>query len=216
MQARLRHYHAIQTSRETVRLVLRYIDPDGVDARRRRRLQQRRYFSKGPNYIFHIDRWDKLKYFGLPVHGCIDGFSRNIMWLETGSTNNYPFHVCTYLCSLVRQLSGVPNIIRSDRGNENVNIEMVQRLLRNDEQPCFLYGKSSANQRIEAWWSKFPQMGMEAWIEHFKSLQNVGIIDCSLVLHVKLISEPHQALYRQVENQISCTTSHNSMSRHPI
>ena len=30
-------------------------------------------YNKGPNYIWHIDGYDKLSPFGLTIHGCIDG-----------------------------------------------------------------------------------------------------------------------------------------------
>ena len=33
--------------------------------------------SCGPNYVWHIDGYDKLKPFGIAISGCIDGFSRN-------------------------------------------------------------------------------------------------------------------------------------------
>ena len=91
-------------------------------------------------------------------------------------------------------MGAVPYIIRADRGTENVNIEMVQRLLRSDHadersrnDTVFLYGRSSANQRIESWWSKFPGFGMESWIEHFKFLQHHGILDTSIQLHIDLV-----------------------------
>ena len=29
---------------------------------------------KGPNYIWHADGYDKLKPFGITIHGCIDGW----------------------------------------------------------------------------------------------------------------------------------------------
>ena len=156
MQARLRHFHTLQVDRECVRLLLRSMDPAGVDARCRGRLQRRRYLNKGPNYLFHIDGWDKLKPFGLSVHGCVDGFSRRIMWLASRS-NNDPYEVCNYFCKLTCQMNGVPHIIRADRGNENVNIERIQQLLRNKNEDdrsasgsTFLYGRSIANQRIES------------------------------------------------------------------
>ena len=44
----------------------------------------------GPNFLWHLDGYDKLKQFGFAIHGCIDGFSRFIIWLESASTNNDP------------------------------------------------------------------------------------------------------------------------------
>ncbi len=30
-------------------------------------------YSQGPNHVWHIDGYDKLKPFGFPIHGCVDG-----------------------------------------------------------------------------------------------------------------------------------------------
>ena len=65
--------HGLVVCKETVRHVLRIIDPDGVDRRLRHRLQRRQYKGRGPNFIWHIDGYDKLKPFGFSIHGCIDG-----------------------------------------------------------------------------------------------------------------------------------------------
>lgn len=76
--------------RSAVHMALQIIDPEGVEARRRKRLRRRLYMNKGPNYVWHVDGYDKLKPFGICIHGCIDGFSRYIIWVKAGSTNNDP------------------------------------------------------------------------------------------------------------------------------
>ena len=78
----------IITDRETVRLLLRQMDGGGVDLRARHRLRRRVYVSRGPNYVWHIDGYDKLKPYGICISGCIDGFSRKMIWLNTHSTNS--------------------------------------------------------------------------------------------------------------------------------
>ncbi len=88
---RLVKIHKLVVTRETVRKILKYIDPDGVERRKQHRLRRRIYTASGPNSIWHIDGWDKLKTFGFSVHGCIDGYSRRILWLEVGPTNKDPF-----------------------------------------------------------------------------------------------------------------------------
>ena len=81
----IRRKHGSVIQRETVRLVLKELDPEGVDRRSRYRLQRREYFAKGPNYIWHLDGYDKLKPFGFCIHGSIDGYSRRrLLWLEVG------------------------------------------------------------------------------------------------------------------------------------
>ena len=82
MHQRLQIGYHLQVDRETVRLILKVLDPDGVETRSRRRLQRRKYRSKGPDYIWHIDGYDKLKPFGFCIHDAIDGHSRRILWLR--------------------------------------------------------------------------------------------------------------------------------------
>ena len=43
--------------------------------------------------MWHVDGYDKLKLFGSPIHGCIDGYSRQILWLNVSPTNNDPQHI---------------------------------------------------------------------------------------------------------------------------
>lgn len=54
------------------------LDPTASALGRSRRLNRRQYFAQGPNYIWHVDSYDKLKPYGIYINGCIDGFSRKI------------------------------------------------------------------------------------------------------------------------------------------
>uniref|UniRef100_A0A096LVX3 HTH-like domain-containing protein n=1 Tax=Poecilia formosa TaxID=48698 RepID=A0A096LVX3_POEFO len=48
----------IVTDRETVRLLMRLLDPNGVDLRAQNRLRRRLYVSQVPNYVWHIEEND--------------------------------------------------------------------------------------------------------------------------------------------------------------
>ncbi len=200
MQQRLTMSHGLTTNRETVRKLLVLMDPEGVQRRRQRRLHRREYRVKGLNFLWHIDGWDKLKAFGLCVHGCIDGFSRRILWLEVSATNNDPYVICSYFAHYCEAAHGIPQKIRADFGTENVNVEIMQTILRklnNDNVQAsanFLYGKSTHNQRIEAWWSKFKQLGMYTWIEHSKDLSDSGVIDTSNEMDIQAIRYCYMSL----------------------
>ena len=118
MHQKLRLEYGLNTNRETVRIVLKHLDPEGVEQRSRRRLRRRQYFAKGPNFIWHIDGYDELKPYGICIHGAIDGFSRRIMWLEAGPSNKDPKITSKYFIDCVRQVGGVPKFIRADRGTQ--------------------------------------------------------------------------------------------------
>ena len=71
--------YRLRVTQETTRVVLKCIDPAVVALRSRHCLQRRKYGSQGPSFIIHVDGYDKLKPFGIAIHGAIDGFSRRIL-----------------------------------------------------------------------------------------------------------------------------------------
>jgi hypothetical protein len=122
-----------------------------VQSRKKKRLRRRAYHTKGPNYVWHIDGYDKLKPFGFCVHGCIDGFSRRIIWLEVGPTNKNPEVIAKYYLDAAKQVGGLPRKIRSDDGTENSIIDALHTFFRwghTDEDAgigCFAIGRSTSN-----------------------------------------------------------------------
>ena len=73
--------------RDDLRQIVKQLDPDSVKLRARRRLHRRRHVADNPNFVWHLDRHDKLKPFCFNIHGCIDGFSRYIIWLDVASSS---------------------------------------------------------------------------------------------------------------------------------
>ena len=126
--------YGLVVHRETVRELLKILDPEGVELRARRSLKRRQYRTKGPNHLWHIDGYDKLKPFGFCIHGAIDGFSRRILWLDVGPTNNDPSVICQYFIDCVRQLGGTARVIRADHGTENGYVAAAQRFFRRNAQ----------------------------------------------------------------------------------
>lgn len=167
-------------SQRTVRLLMSILDPKGVEKRKRRRLKRRTYRCGGPNAVWHMDGYDKLKPFGICIHGCIDGFSRNLIWLEAWNTNNDPKVIAGYFVEAVRQSDGCPERIRADAGTENTYVKQMQIFLRSDHidrfsgQRSYLQGTSTANQKIECFWGVLRKEAAGFWINLFKQLQNDG------------------------------------------
>ena len=61
--------HRVTVSQETVRYILRQLDPVSVSSRRQHRLRWRTYVSCGPNYCWHVDGYDKLRPYGILISG---------------------------------------------------------------------------------------------------------------------------------------------------
>ncbi|XP_046569551.1 uncharacterized protein LOC124277874 [Haliotis rubra] len=166
-------------TQDTVRMLLHILDPVGVAVRRRHRLQRREYLNCGPNFLWHIDSYDKLKPYGICINGAIDGFSRYIVWLEAHCTSSDPKVVAGYFIQEVQIRKGCPARIRSDKGTENTHVRDMQRFMRqnhNDQYAniSFLVGSSNHNQRIEQWWGILRRMNAQNWMDTFSMLKDVG------------------------------------------
>ncbi len=193
---KLLHLKCIQAgfvvSQSVIRHLLGILDPEGVQMRRKNRLRRRLYGNPGPNFLWHMDSYDKLKPFGICINGAIDGFSRMVIWLHAYSTNSDPKVIASYFINEVGQRMGTPARIRSDLGTENRYVEQMQKFLRyddNDEyaENCFIYGSSNHNQRIESWWAFMRKQHAQYWINCFHDLKENdfftgGFLDKQLIL----------------------------------
>ena len=78
-------------------------------------------------------------------------------------------------------------MVRMDKGTENCLIADMQTFFRMmvDETPdtCVIMEKSSANQRIEAYWSKLRRGGGDWWMNYFKDLRDSGIFNDNDPVH---------------------------------
>ena len=129
--------------KETIREPL---DPRGVEIRLRRKLKRRLYSAKRPNYLWHVDSYDKLTPYGICINPCIDGFPRKIIWPEAGMTNSDPRIIAGYFLEAVLAKNGTPRRTRGDMGTEHIRVAHMQQFLREtggpDGRSGFIYGTS--------------------------------------------------------------------------
>ena len=151
--------YGVNISKEHVRKALVDIDPEGVSMRKKKTIKRRTYETNGPFDVFHIDGNDKLKRFGFAIHGCIDGFSRKLIWLFVSTTNNDPLVVANFYLKAITNLGRAPNTLRMDLGTENVYCEELQVFFTKNSN-SFLYAASTRNQRIEALWSRLKKFNL--------------------------------------------------------
>lgn len=191
MWYRLQKKYQITAKQKTVLEILRFVDPEGVEQRSRYRLRRRQYISRGPNFIWHTDGHDKVKRFGFAIHGCIDGFSKKLIWLKVGTSNNDPHIIAGYYLEAVSHFEILPAMLRADHGSENSTIELLQMAMRQDHNDeyagsrSFLYGKSTANQRIESYWGILRQQVF--FINIFKIMEANHSIDVSNPFQIDLL-----------------------------
>jgi hypothetical protein len=150
--------------------VYRSLNPAAIE-RRKCDLQRHRgqFVVPGPDWLWSIDGYDKLKPFGIEIYACIDAYSRYIVWLYIGTSNSTQLSCLRQYLDTIKELNRQPRFIRSDRGAETVQLADAHFNLQHDQHPdldfqdCYIYGTSTANRRIEAWWGQMSKGLIFRW-----------------------------------------------------
>ena len=203
--------------KDDVRLILKQLDPNGVEARRKKRLRRRRFFSPGPNHCWCIDGHDKLKPYGFSIHGCICAFSRRILWLEVSSSNKLPEVIAEYYLNTVSQLKCIPHKITADDGTEHALIQPMQIYLRSlngdgNELDSFSIIPSPRNQRIEAYWSHLRRDRPAWWQIFFDAIESQGLFDGNDPALVDCIRFCFMHLLREELNDVAIKWNQHAIS----
>ena len=119
---RLRHHMHVQRQLVASMHIARYWSWWCAAQKTQTRLHQRTHIRPGPNLSWHVDGYDKLKPFGLSVHGCIDGFSRRLLWLQVQRSNKNPRVIANCFLEYVNATLGCPVLPLT-------NIEALKRAL---------------------------------------------------------------------------------------
>ncbi|CAG9938550.1 unnamed protein product [Clonostachys rosea f. rosea IK726] len=174
------------------------IFPEEVAGRRDAQLRYRCNFRvPGPNFMWSLDGYEKLKKFGFQIYACIDAYSRCIIWFYIGRSATTSMSTLKQFLETVRHLRMRPFFIRSDHGTETPLWAAAQatlakirprklKFIDNDGvehyysqgdrlSSCHMYGPSKRNIRIESWWRQLRQGATDRWIVFFNELAGYAI-----------------------------------------
>lgn len=116
------------------------------------------------------------------THGCIDGYSRVVTFLQT-STNNKAKSVLNLFVQACTQL-GLPTRVRCDHGSENIDVAIFLSLVRRPDQASVITGRSVHNQRIERLWRDVATYVTEYFYTLFYELEDNGSLDVADDVHL--------------------------------
>jgi hypothetical protein len=163
-------------SRDRVRQVLRSIDPLAAATRWPPSIIRRKPYSvPGPNSLWHIDSHHKLIRWRFVSHGCIDGYSRLIVYLHC-SSNNRSTTVYDLFLKAVFTYS-LPSRVRSDHGMENILVARHKIEKRGADRCSMITGSSTHNQRIERLWRDMHQSCTILYYKLFYFMEEIGILN---------------------------------------
>jgi hypothetical protein len=165
LNQKLRTVHNVKVPRHLVHHVLAELDPDGLEARSLQKKAKKpkvAFISNGPLWVVSLDGHDKLcgyqnSTFPICIYGCLDTFSRKILFLFVCYSNSDPRIVGKKYLEYLYQEKMMPLYLRIDKGTETGKMATLHVYLVNKydviENPiqAIIYGPSTSN-KIERWW----------------------------------------------------------------
>uniref|UniRef100_A0A7M5WYV8 Integrase core domain-containing protein n=1 Tax=Clytia hemisphaerica TaxID=252671 RepID=A0A7M5WYV8_9CNID len=162
---KLRLYHDIKVPRNLVADVVFDLDPEGVAARnvkKKKRKAKIPFVADGPGWVFSLDGHDKLmgfqnSTFPLAIYGCLDCFSRKLMFIKVWDSNSNPLTIAKFYMEYLVNSKEMPRFLRIDRGTETGDMGTIHTYLIDkhgnfaDPTDSVVYGPSTSN-KIERWW----------------------------------------------------------------
>lgn len=138
----------IHVPRRRVRESITRVDPANAALRWGAAVYRRRYQVPWANSLLHLDGHHSLIRWSMVIHGCIDGFSRRIIYIYC-SSNNLASTVLNLFLDAIEKDGGIwPSRIRVDHGVENVLVCEAMVETRGEGRASFIAGPSTHNQRI--------------------------------------------------------------------
>ncbi|KAL2089875.1 hypothetical protein ACEWY4_014563 [Coilia grayii] len=198
----------IHIQRWRVRISLQEIDPIGRSFRRRRTIRRRIYSVSGPNMLWHIDGNHKLVRWRMVFHGCVDGFSRAIIYLACLNNNRATSVLELFMEGI--QAFGMPSRIRCDHGMENTAV--ARFTLYNRGLNSVITGRSVHNQRIERLWAELNRVVSFHFSNIFQFIEEHNVLDSLNELHLFCLHYIYLPRIQRAATEFQNQWNHHSLS----
>ena len=150
-----------------------------------------------------IFRWNFV------INGCIDGYSRLVIYLKVHTNNLAKTMVADFVQGI--KAFAVPSRVRADKGGEFVHICSAMNLLNGESHNSFITGKSVHNIRIERLWRDVFCKVANKFYHIFSIMESNNILDIENHTHLAAL---HHVFGQRIQNAL--TIWKNAHNNHPL
>ena len=137
-------------------------------------VSRRVYHVPSSNALWHIDGLHCLVRWRIVVHGCIDGYSRKVIYLHASDNNRANTVLKLFLDSTTEH--GWPSRVRSDKGGENYDVARAMLTVRGTGRGSHIAGPSVHNQRIERLWRDVFRCVCHSFYSLFYEMEQMNLL----------------------------------------
>ena len=112
------------------------------------------------------------------IHGCIDGFSRHIVYLHCANNNRAATVLQVFQQAV--HIYGLPSRVMGDRGGENVGVADYMISQRIEGRGSFLCGRSVHNRGIECLWRDVFSGCTILYYQLFHYMEEIGVLNVDI------------------------------------
>ena len=120
--------------------------------------------EEATNYLWHIDSNQKFISWRFVIHGCIDEYSRAMLYLKC-CTDNKASTVLQYFDQGVQEF-GLPSGVRGDQGMENVDVSRCMISNQGSGRRSFIAGRRVLH-HIERLWPEVNRVSSAVYKDFF-------------------------------------------------
>lgn len=115
-------------------------------------------------------------------HGCVDGFSRTIIYLACLDNNRASSVLSLFMVGV--QNFGMPSRVRCDHGLENTGVARFMLYRQGLNRHSVITGRSVHNQRIERLWAELNRVVSYHFVNLFNFMEEHGVLDSLNEVHL--------------------------------
>ena len=182
------------------------------------------FHSDGPLYLISLDGHNKLKGFDnwafpIGVYGCIDTFSRKIMFMDVLRSNSNPISIAFCYVKFLKETKILPENMRLDKGTETVDMTAVHSWLTKKLRPDIAdptttvrFGASVDN-KIERLWLDIRLKVVDKFKKELIYLQRNGFYDAESEEERDILAYSFIPVVQREVDRFVCFWNHHKIRR---